>query len=843
MKILIDLQSCQSASKYRGIGRYSIELAEAMIKNGMPKHEFFILLNLSLSEAILKIRKRFEPLIGINNIITFGCPNNISVLNQDKDKSTIAQEIREFAINEVNPDFVHISSYFEGYSDNAVVNISRKVKYQTAVTLYDCIPLINEDTYLKTPFMEEWYRGKINDLKQSDVIFSISKSAKSEGVNYACLDEKLIVNISSAVSSDICEKVSDKESVFDKFSIDKEFILYTGNLDPRKNLKNLFMAYNELPRELRIKNKLVIVLKYDDSTYISLQRMAKSAGLNDYEYTFTGYISDEDLNLLYRECSVFVFPSLHEGFGLPCLEAMAFEAPVIGSNTTSIPEVIAWKEALFDPHSPKEIANTICRALTEPEFRSKLIENSKVRVKEFSWQKSALLAINTMEKKYLKKQLTSSELSNNYAAFIDSLKSLSFKTTFSDGALIEIANCIDVSMPKHKHELLIDITALAEHDSKTGIQRVVKSIIEQWCELKLSHQIRLVYLASDGHYCYACDYESKNTQLQGESKGYVLPSSGDVFVGLDLVAHAAACTGGIYKKWRESGVLICIVVYDILPITMPSFFHSGIRDAFPVWGRMIIEKADLLLCISESVANDLKEFIASSTVERILPYAIEYFHLGADFNLSEKPIKEIDEELLSGIDLSKTFIMVGTIEPRKGHQQVVDAFEALSESYKDYTLLIVGRVGWNTERLIKKLESANSLASNIRWLSDCSDDTLQYLYRNSVALIAASYGEGFGLPLIEAAQFEIPIIARDIPVFREVAGQHAYYFEDNVELDSIVRAIELWLHLYEQDCHPKSSGMPWMTWEKSAAQLMSKLTSYNSGGSPWLRIENPVQVL
>jgi glycosyltransferase involved in cell wall biosynthesis len=80
------------------------------------------------------------------------------------------------------------------------------------------------------------------------------------------------------------------------------------------------------------------------------------------------------------------------------------------------------------------------------------------------------------------------------------------------------------------------------------------------------------------------------------------------------------------------------------------------------------------------------------------------------------------------------------------------------------------------------------------------------------------YGEGFDLPLIEAAQHQPPIIARDIPVFRKVAGEHAYYFTGN-EPEAITTTISTWLDLYQKDQHPKSDDMPWLTWKDSANQL------------------------
>jgi glycosyltransferase involved in cell wall biosynthesis len=114
------------------------------------------------------------------------------------------------------------------------------------------------------------------------------------------------------------------------------------------------------------------------------------------------------------------------------------------------------------------------------------------------------------------------------------------------------------------------------------------------------------------------------------------------------------------------------------------------------------------------------------------------------------------------------------------------------------------------------------LNRNLFWLEGISDEFLQALYDASDALISASKGEGFGLPLIEAAQHRLPIIARDLPVFREVAGKYAFYFEGKTS-DSLAEDLQRWMKLFHADQHPRSDAMPWLTWRQSAEQLLHAL--------------------
>ena len=178
--------------------------------------------------------------------------------------------------------------------------------------------------------------------------------------------------------------------------------------------------------------------------------------------------------------------------------------------------------------------------------------------------------------------------------------------------------------------------------------------------------------------------------------------------------------------------------------------------------------------------------------------------------------------VLAQLAARPSFLMVGTIEPRKGQAQAFAAFEQLWAESLDANLVIVGKQGWNVGNLVELLCNHPERGSRLFWLEGISDEYLEKVYAASTCLIAASEGEGFGLPLIEAAQHKLPIIARDIPVFREVAGEHVYYFSGKEPLD-LAMAVREWLVLYRSGHHPKSDDMTWLTWKQSAQQLLSAI--------------------
>ena len=205
--------------------------------------------------------------------------------------------------------------------------------------------------------------------------------------------------------------------------------------------------------------------------------------------------------------------------------------------------------------------------------------------------------------------------------------------------------------------------------------------------------------------------------------------------------------------------------------------------------------------------------------------SIDWFHLGADFG-NVRSFLGYDERRGAFAALrarrSPTFLMVGTVEPRKGHQQVLEAFEILWRKGIEAKLVIVGKRGWKTEDFVERVKEHPELGNRVFWHKNATDEYLKQIYSVSTSLIAASEGEGFGLPLIEAAQHGLPIIARDLPVFREVAGEHAFYFK-GLRPEDLATALTEWLELYKAQNHTQSSGMNWLTWAQSAEMLLARL--------------------
>lgn len=1247
MRIVIDMQGAQTESRFRGIGRYTMAFAQAVVRNS-GEHEIILALSGLFPDTIETIRTAFDGLLSQQNIRvwhTLGPVQECEVGNNIRRE--VAEVVREAFLASLQPDIIHICSLFEGFGDDAVTSIGRfDTTTPVSVTLYDLIPLLNASEYLApNPPYAGYYQHKIEYLKQANQCLAISEFARKEGIAHLSISEDSCINVSTAIDAHFYpQSINDAHAntLYQKFGLTRPFVLYTGGSDQRKNLPRLIEAYAKLPKALRAKNQLLFAGKMGHDYIAHLKGCAQSAGLQADELVFTGYITDEELVQLYNLCQLYVFPSWHEGFGLPALEAMACGAPVIGANTSSLPEVIGLEAALFDPLDVESIATKMQYALEDDVFRDTLRENGLQRAKLFSWDETAKKAlaawktvgsINLAKHKLLSRkpklafvsplppersgisdysaellpalaahyeievvvaqehvdeqwvqqhcvirdvawfkahahemdrvvyqignsplhaymlsllaeipgvvvlhdfylsglmswlelvagsnnawsdelyqahgygavrercqdpELTKSyypvnfhvlqyaqglivhseyskTLANNWYGkgfaddwavipllrapatpihnesvrrelglentdfvicsfgFLDSTKlnhrllkawlasklagdkrcklifvgdnhggeygqklldairasgfsdriritgfaspetfrkylatadlavqlrtqsrgetsaavldcmnyalplivnangsiaeldcdavwmlsdefedteligalevlwgntdkrkalgvrgqqivhsrhepsicaasyteaierfylqsktalshvvnsiAATVKPSSTDAELVQLAQSIAINLPllKPAKRLFLDVTATCSNDLKTGIERVARAVLVALLESPpLDYRVEPVYLSDTGgqwHYRHACHYTfgllgCPPIAFEDER---VAPESSDILLTLDLsgdkLVHAAHAS--LFESYRNLGVGIYAMVFDILPIRMPEMFPRDADQAHMQWLKAV-STLDGAVCISKAVADDLAAWQVESGLcfKKRRPFNISWTHLGADVSNSVPSLGFPADayKMLQQLRIRPSFLMVGTIEPRKGYLQTMEAFDKLWASGVDANLVIIGHEGWQSlphemrrdiPDTIDRLRSHSELNKRLFWLDGISDEYLEKLYGASTCLIAASYGEGFGLPLIEAAQHKIPIIARNIPVFREVAGDHAFYF-DTKEPSELAVSIQNWLQLYKKNEHPSSNKMSWLTWKESAQQLLSIVTA------------------
>jgi glycosyltransferase involved in cell wall biosynthesis len=1229
MRIAIDMQGAQASNAQRGIGRYTLALTQALAR-ARGDHELLLVLNGALADSIEPIRAAFDGLLPADAIRVWDCPGPVAAADPGNDwRRRSAELLREAFIASLDPDIVLVSSLFEGLGDDAVTSVGALGTLPTAVVLYDLIPLIRRQPYLENPAVENWYENKIGHLRRAALLLAISDSSRREGIEHLGFPAADCVSISTAADAHFKPQAIDAQSagvLRERYGIKGPFVMYTGGIDHRKNIEGLIRAFALLPARLRASHQLAIVCSAQPAARAALVKLARQQGLAEDRLVLTGYVPEDDLVALYNLCELFVFPSFHEGFGLPALEAMSCGRAVIAAGTSSLPEVIGRADALFDPASDAAIAAKIEQVLGDPVLRADLERHGLEQAKRFSWDASARRALAALEawqaarpqatpvparlprmayvsplpparsgisdysaellpqlarhyeidvivaqdgvetpwirancgvrsvewfrrhaqdyervvyhfgnsefhqhmfgllaevpgvvvlhdfflsglaahmevtgyqpgywarvlyeghgyaalahrfhaadtadvvwaypcnvdvlrgargvivhsenSRRLARQWYGPEAARNWAVvphlrvpepaadragarrtlgldaddfvvcsfgllgpsklndrllsawlasplakdprcvlvfvgenrpsayglelvaairrsglekriritgwadtatfrhylaaadagvqlrtrsrgetsgtvldcmnyalptivnangsmadlrddgvwkladdFADrdltaaletlwrdpqrrralgeqarriilddhgpflcaglyheaieaawrraagGLPALSAAVARLDGApaqeqpWADLAQAAALSIPSAlpRRQLLLDISELVQRDARSGIQRVVRSVLRELLDNPPpGYMVEPVYATHDQGYRYARKYtlrllDCPDALYPDEPVEF---HAGDMFLGLDLQPHVVAAQQAFYRHLRRIGVAVHFVVYDLLPVTLPQAFSPGAADHHNQWLAVVTE-GDGAVCISEAVADELRAWMREHGKPRARPFRVASFHLGADIG-SSAPSAGMPADgaaVLAQLRQRPTFLMVGTLEPRKGHLQALAAFEQLWADGVDANLVIVGKQGWMVEALVERMTRHAERNRRLFWLDGISDEFLEQVYAASACLIAASYGEGFGLPLIEAAQHKLPIVARDIPVFREVAGSHAHYFSGEAPA-ALAASLKEWLALHAAGQAVRSDAMPWLSWRESTRQLLSAL--------------------
>lgn len=239
--------------------------------------------------------------------------------------------------------------------------------------------------------------------RRASRILTVSEHSKNDIMKYYKIPAHKIVVTYDGVSEDF-SPIHDKrmiQNALRKYNINSEYILYVGRLEPRKNIPRLIQAFHALKTDTDLKQKLVITgMKYFQSE--KLAEAVNDLGLQD-EVIFTGRVDDIDLPLLYNGASLFVYPSIAEGFGIPPLEAMSCGVPVISSDASSLPEVIGDAGILINPYNISDISEAMYQVLTDRNLQQKMGRKGVAQAKKFSWEDSAKKTLRVYEEVYSEK--------------------------------------------------------------------------------------------------------------------------------------------------------------------------------------------------------------------------------------------------------------------------------------------------------------------------------------------------------------------------------------------------------------------------------------------------------
>lgn len=1237
MHLLIDLQACQSlVHGKRGVGIYARSLVRALIRQAEGRRISY-LINGDMKESAIELRRELLTGVAPQDIHVWTAPSPRNASDEVNSwRIEASQLVRDAMVAMIAPDCLLLLSCFEGWADDCICTLPTTVPgVATVAIVYDLIPYVYPDIYLSDPRLRNWYQNILNSLSRADALLAISNNSRQEVIDALEYAPDHALNISSAVDERYVPMVvsqSAERALREHLKLDKPFVMYTGGIDHRKNIDLLIEAFATTGRFAK-SHQLAIVCSIQPDESERLRALARRVGLDRNALVLTGFVSDENLLMLYNLCELFVFPSWHEGFGLPVLEAMSVGVPVIASRTSSLPEVVGPEGELFDPRDRKSIADAITRVLSDSALQRRLASSGIARSKKFSWGQTAAetwkgveLAVRTRRSALSLAEKDSSrrgrlrlayfsplppqrsgiadfsaellpELMSHYdielivdkvdraidigdlnlpvrdvawfllnskhfdrvlyhfgnsefhSYMFDALAKVSgtvalhdfylgnlhhwlqdtgrlpgiwqralyegygyhalkmlgdtadrnatafrFPCNWSvvaaaDGVIVHSAHSCELAsqwfdeaqaeqfvqipllrkvqqqihraearhalglddgqlivatfgmlsatkcndslldawlmsfagradcklvfvgraadpaweqmlyarikesgarnvvitgfadaeayrrwlasadiavqlrrqsrgetsaavldclawgiptivnahgslaeLPRNatitladefkvedlsagigklldsketrselaqigrdylarlhdpariaeqyslaidgfherssrrilqrvleqlsvtqstigptdadrdatalglstllgqatpRPQLLLDISELVQTDARSGIQRVVRSILsELLTQGDAGWRVEPVYTKGDGVYRYArrftCNFLGcPETTLEDDP---IDINSNDLFVGLDLAPTGVPSARELFSALKAKGVKIVFVLYDMLPVSHPEWFPPNAPEILKPWYQAVTDVADRVVAISRSVIDEFAEWLDSTG--RKVPLELCWFHLGADVEASvpSRGISPEERERLLWLREKRNIVlMVGTIEPRKGYDQALAAFAKLRERNSEAELVIVGKQGWCVEQLIKQLQDLSQEASGITWFSAASDELLDQLYDAASLLLVASRGEGFGLPIIEAAMRGVTVLARDLPVFREVGGDGIMYFSGDSS-DQLANAVEQSLAAVRAGVAPSQAGIAVNSWVMSSARFLEAAT-------------------
>lgn len=804
MRVWVDGQCFQSASRYRGIGRAILETL-SFLKRDFPAIDLHLSLNAAHPDEAQTARNVLTPLLGAKNIHVWESlvkhPESQTRYgpSQKASEAVLTHHVRSLA-----PDLVWSPSLFEGGHRRFVSLLNPDlIGCPSIVTFHDAIPWRFPERYLPNKAAYDCYARHLDGLGRYDLAMAVSDFAAHEIRDI--VPGQSVVTVSSGLSKgfqEIVEAVSDAPKA-DEIS-DFE-LLYVGGIDWRKNVPRILEALAILKSKGRDDIALTLVGDQPDGDLKQLVAQAKSLGVEDC-LRFVGFCSDEDLIRAYQRCDAAIQPSIMEGFGLTALEAMRAGAPLIAARAGALPDVVGKGALLFDPYRADELADHIETLIDEPDVGDELRRLGREQCDKFDWERVSANVAKAISGMVSPVQMALSDRPEPLSSLRQQIAAQLGKNTVKAVGRERLASHLVAAEVPSRDEtprLFIDVTSTLYANHGTGIQRVVTRIARE--ALRHYPNAQLVICDSD------VGLEAAEMTVSGQlrttkrlTRERVFPKAGDTVLLLDSSWTWHKPIETVMTDARLRGARVISVMYDLVPVNTPAFCDDGMPDAFSKWLRAALRYSDGFICISEATAKALHGFLEGQNFPR--PMSIDWWPLGADIGPADE----------AGSHDPHHFLSVATLEPRKGHMELIRAFERLWDDDIDVSLTLIGRPGWGTQSLqdhIRKLERSES---RLQWISDADDERLSAAYAEAGTLIAASYEEGFGLPIIEARRQGCGVIARDIDVFREVAPEGTAFFQGQDELISAIKGAV--------SDRPLSDSVPAITdWEQSTHALVYRL--------------------
>lgn len=381
-------------------------------------------------------------------------------------------------------------------------------------------------------------------------------------------------------------------------------------------------------------------------------------------------------------------------------------------------------------------------------------------------------------------------------------------------------------------KIFIDVTVLTMATFVTGIQRVTREISIRLLQNSSREIVLLHYNASKASYyridntAYLDYYVNGNGIKEKMITKKIVPLEeigvGSLFFDLDAAWMCRMKRSYLLPILKEQGAVIIAHIYDIISITHPQFcLERGVYNFMDFLGAHL-QYADKIIVNAKATVKELERL--TERLECKLPecYVVP---LGADFKEEPGGCDALSSKETLDLSEDKPYVlMVGTIEPRKNHRLLLEAYDTVLKE-KGFQIVFAGYWGWNMEDFEKKVKEHPDFGKGVYHFSGLKDNQINYLYKHAACLAFCSYTEGFGLPIIEALQRGTLVVSADVEVLREVGKEDCLWFEqDNPEdlCDKICKA-------YEQKLSQKETGRAVEykadTWEECYLNMYKVLTN------------------
>ena len=407
-----------------------------------------------------------------------------------------------------------------------------------------------------------------------------------------------------------------------------------------------------------------------------------------------------------------------------------------------------------------------------------------------------------------------------------------------------------IGLNKINRKILIDFSEILKTDHQTGIQRVSKKITinllkkyNKINEKEKNFELGKSYLNENNVLIVGCrdnenfyryvnyptakliDILNNNqiNQIIDISNDELFPKynfqENDIFLGLDYCVNSVLNKEDFLQKLKRINVKLYFFVYDLLPVNYPQWFFKRVEKFTRIWLKEISQFHGVI-CISKNTRDDYLRFLKKHSIDVSHNFITDVIPMGHD--ISEKENRTYNEnDMLTKNNSFIDFLIVGTIEPRKAHLEMLKAFELLWQEDRKIRLTVVGKKGWLSDSVINKFINNGHFKDYFFYFSNVDDNELSDIYKKSDVLIIPSYNEGFGLPIIEAKKYNKHIVARNIPVFREIIGENGNFFPDT-NINEISSYMKKWIKDLRNG-KIKKNNIESSTWEESTNQLVKIL--------------------